>query len=171
MKWRTFILTCAFTSAIAGVAAAQTADKPKDPATTTALAAASTDISVSGKVVSSTSTELVINTDAGRPMTFQLDPKTHPAASFTVGERVTVQYHSLSGGTVYQAASIALDPQAKVAARYDDPAEPANTEPRDYEADTSTRSRLPATASVLPMIGLLGLLAVSGALVVRMARS
>jgi hypothetical protein len=164
MKWRTFILTCAFTSAIAGVAAAQTADKPKDPAATTALAAASTDISVSGKVVSSTSTELVIHTDAGRPMTFQLDPKTHPAASFTVGERVTVQYHSLSGGTVYQAASIAL-------ARYDDPAEPANTEPRDYEADTSTRSRLPATASVLPMIGLLGLLAVSGALVVRMARS
>lgn len=157
MKWRTLVLTCASVLTIAAAASAQQLETRKVPATT-ALAESSSDISVSGKVVSSTSTELVIDTDAGKRMTFALDPATTPAATtFKAGERVTVQYHSNSGGTVYQAASIAV--------------QPVGVEHREPQATTTKSDSLPRTASTLPWIGLLGLLAVSGAAIVRMVRS
>lgn len=144
MKWRTLLLTCALVFGIAGVAAAQTAD-PVTPApeATTALATSESQISVSGEVVSTTSTELVIDTDAGERMTFALDPETSDVSTFTVGERVTVRYRSSSSGTVIQAASVAVEPP----------------------------DRLPATATSLPLIGLLGLLALGGAAALRVARS
>jgi hypothetical protein len=141
---------------IAGAATAQPLETRQVPATT-ALAQSSSDISVSGKVVSSTSTELVIDAEGGKRMTFALDPTTTPATTFKAGERVTVQYHSNSGGTVYQAASVAV--------------EPAGVERREQPVTTTKSETLPRTASSLPWIGLLGLLAVSGAAVVRMARS
>jgi hypothetical protein len=146
---------------IAGAVAAQVVETtpPAAPATTT-LAATSTEISVSGKVVSSTSTELAIDTDAGQRMTFALDPKTTPATTFTVGERVTVKYHSTSGGTVYQAASITVEPLV-----------PVKVETQVAEGTTPASPRLPDTGSALPLIGLLGLLAVGGAVAVRVVRS
>lgn len=157
MKWRTLVLTCASVLTIAAAASAQQLETRKVPATT-ALAESSSDISVSGKVVSSTSTELVIDTEAGKRMTFALDPATTPASTtFKAGERVTVQYHSNSGGTVYQAASVAV--------------EPAGVEHREHQVTTAKSESLPRTASTLPWIGLLGLLAVSGAAIVRMVRS
>lgn len=147
MKWTTLLLTCALVFGIAGVAAAQTADTVTPaPEATTALAASDSEISVSGEVVSSTSTELVIDSDAGERMTFALDPETSEVASFTAGERVTVRYRTSSSGTVYQAASIAVEPPAEV-------------------------ESLPATASSLPLIGLLGLLALGGAAALRVVRS
>lgn len=153
---RTLLLTCAFMLAIAGAAVAQTADTVTPaPAAPTALATSTTELSVSGKVVSSTATELVIDSDAGQRMTFALDGDTTPATSFTAGERVTVQYHTLSGGTVYHAATIALLPEDKV--------EPPVAEVAELDS-------LPNTASGLPLLGLLGLLAVGGAVTVRMAR-
>jgi hypothetical protein len=142
--------------AIAGTLAAQQVDDKK-PATTSALANASTDIAVSGDVVSSTSTELVITTDAGKRMVFVLDPATTPATTFTVGEHVAVKYHSTSGGTVYQAANVTV--------------ETARTEPRENDSTSADTSALPSTASALPLIGLLGLLALGGAVAVRIARS
>jgi hypothetical protein len=158
MKFRTLALTFAFVSAIAGVVAAQPLDTTKKPVETTALANSSSDISVSGKVVSSTSTELVIDSDSGSRMTFALDPNTTPATSFTAGERVTVKYHSSSGGTVYQAASITVDPPTEIEREVD-------------EVSTPFNERLPDTASVLPLIALVGFLAVGGAVAVRIARS
>jgi hypothetical protein len=144
MKWRTLLLTCALVFGIAGIAAAQTADTiTPDPEATTALATSDSQISVSGEVVSSTNTQLVIDSDAGERMTFDLDPETSDVTSFTAGERVTVRYRSSSSGTVYQAASIAVEPP----------------------------ERLPATASSLPLIGLLGFLALGGAAALRVARS
>ena len=158
MKSRTIRLMCALVLATTGaVAAQQQADQPK-PGTTTALADSSTQTSAAGTVVSSTSTELVIDTDAGGRMTFALDPATAPATTFTPGERVSVQYHTASGGTVHQAASIAVEPKAKVAS--------PETEP-----PTADSPRLPETASNLALIGLLGLLVAGSAVAVRVARS
>ena len=157
MKLRTLTLTCAFVSAIAGVAAAQPLNTTEKPAETTALANSASDISVSGEVVSSISTELVVDTDAGSRMTFALDPKATPASSFTAGQRVTVKYHSASGGTVYQAASIAVEPPTEVE--------------RPDDVTTSSSDRLPDTASALPLIALLGLLAAGSAVAIRIARS
>lgn len=160
MRLRTLASTCVLACAIAGAAAAQPLDTNK-PAQGpgTALASASSEISVSGKVVSSSSTELVIDSDAGQRMTFALDPDTTTPTTFTAGERVAVRYHSSSGGTVHQAASIAVEPPTEVRSR-----------PNELRT-SSTSPRLPDTASGLPLIGLLGLLAVSGAVAVRVVRS
>ena len=159
MKSRILMSTCAFVLLIAGAVAAQQLDTAKPaPVASTALANSSSDISVSGKVVSSTRTELVIETDAGQPMTFALDPTTTPATAFTIGERVAVKYHSTSGGTVYQASGVTVEPATEL-------------EPPVGEVETSESDRLPETASGRPLIGLLGLLAVVGAVSVRMARS
>jgi hypothetical protein len=85
-------------------------------------------------------------------MTFALDPETSEVASFTVGERVSVRYRTSSSGTVHQVASIAVEPPAEV------------------DEETSL-DRLPATASSLPLIGLLGLLSLGGAAALRLGRS
>jgi hypothetical protein len=160
MKLRTLFMAGALMLTLAGVVAAQTVAPTPTPApvATTTLADASSDITVSGKVVSSTSTELVIDSDAGQRMSFALDPNTIPTATFTVGERVTVKYHSMSGGTVFQAANIVVEPQTEV-------------EPQDVEVVTPDSPQLPETASELPLIGLLGLLAMGGAVVTRVALS
>jgi len=163
MMYRTLLLTSALVLTIAGAAAAQTTDttKPATPVTAD-LAATTSEVSVSGKVVTSSNTELVMDSDAGQRMTFALDPKIVPA-TFTVGQRVTVQYHTLSGGTAYQASTIALDPQAKVETQ-------AKVEPQVDETTAPASHKLPRTASNLPLIGLLGLLAVGGAVAVGVAR-
>lgn len=189
MKLRTLLLTCACMLALAGVVNAQMTDTTKPaPVTTTDLATATSEISVSGTVVSSTSTELVIDSNAGQRMSFALDRNAIPAANFTVGEHVTVQYHSLSGGTVYQAAHVVIEPRVKVEpmARVEPMAkvEPTTTveprtevepmakvEPRNYDVTAPDGAQLPRTASNLPLIGLLGLLALSGAVVTRVALS
>lgn len=160
MRLRTLASTCVLACAIAGAVAAQPLDTTK-PAQGpgTALASSSSEISVSGKVVSSSSTELVIDNDAGERMTFALDPNTTNPTTFTVGERVAVRYQSSSSGTVHQAASIAVEPPAEIQSR------------RDELGASSTSPRLPDTASGLPLIGLLGLLVVSGAVAVRVVRS
>jgi hypothetical protein len=198
MKRSTLLLTCAFMLAIAGAVGAQmvaTEPAPEPttalaPAARTALAPSNPEIPVSGKVVSSTSTELVIDSDAGEHLTFALDPTTTPATTFAAGERVTVRYHTPSVGALHQAVSVTLEPLAEAApVAEDEPmmelpplaeAElPADVEPQaeveptaDVEpmADAEPMS-LPETASNRPLIGLLGFLAMVGAVAVRVARS
>jgi hypothetical protein len=159
MKRRMLLLTCGLTLYVAGAAVAQmTYTPPATPAGSMTLDMTNPEISVSGKVVSSTSTQIAIDSDTGERTTFILDPKTAAATTFAVGERVTVQYHRTSDGTVYQATSITVVPPVKVEAQV-------------AEVTTPAPASLPATASRLPLIGLLGLLAVGGAVAVRVARS
>jgi hypothetical protein len=142
MKRISTLLICALALVLAGAATAQQA-QPAQPqpssAESAALESTSEETTVSGTVVSATSTELVIDSDAGTRMTFALDPSS--TTRFEVDERVTVSYHTETGGTVHQALRVAAEP------------------------------RLPATAGSLPLIGLLGLLAVGGAVALRVARA
>ncbi|HVS64791.1 MAG TPA: hypothetical protein VMT85_14950 [Thermoanaerobaculia bacterium] len=141
MKRISTFLICALALVLAGAATAQQAQPAQlqpSSAESAALETTTEEATVSGTVVSATSTQLVIDTDAGTRMTFALDPNS--ATRFAVNERVTVAYHTETGGTVHQAVRVAA-------------------------------TRLPATAGGLPLIGLLGLLAVGGAVAVRVARA
>jgi hypothetical protein len=159
MKRISIFLICALALVGTGAAAAQQAQpaqlQPNPPASAP-LETRTAETTVSGTVVSATSSQLVINSDAGTRMTFALDPTS--TTRFTVGERVTVDYHTETGGTVHQAVRVAAAQPAAVTPR-------ADTDSRDYDDDS-----LPATAGSLPLIGLLGLLAVGGAVAVRVAR-
>lgn len=171
MKSKLLLLTCAILLACAGVASAQMpATDPPAPGTSTALATTNAEISVTGKVVSWTSSELLIETSPGERMTFALDPKGLPAATFAVGERVTVRYHSLSGGTVFQVSNVALEPIAKAEPLVKAELQP-RAEPNSYEVAAPADPQLPQTASGLPLMALFGLLAAGGAVVVRVVRS
>jgi hypothetical protein len=180
---------------------------------------AQTERSVSGRVVSSSSNQLVIQTEDGRQMTFNVDAQSTGATGLTEGSRVTVRYHEMSGGTFHaanvtsggattttgastdttrrdtttpttetQATSAADRPtsttgrtttdrtsrttpstSAAPEAQQPTPAETAATEPttRTTGAEAGT---MPATASPLPLVGLSGLLALSGALGMRALR-
>ncbi|PYQ16965.1 MAG: hypothetical protein DMF80_03000 [Acidobacteria bacterium] len=150
-------------------------------------AMAQTDKTVSGKVVSSTSDQLVIQTDEGRQMTFKVDTQSTVPSALQAGNRVSVNYHELAGGN-YHAASVSTtdmgtgatnpnpayaNPNANPNAN---PAYPsANTgttpstaqEPMREETGTKARRgtrRMPATASPLPLMGLAGLFALSAGL-------
>jgi hypothetical protein len=142
MKRISILLIGALALVLAGAATAQQA-QPAQPqpssAESAALVTTTEEATVSGTVVSATSTELVIDTDAGTRMSFALDPTS--TTRFAVNERVTVAYHSETGGTVRQAVRVDAEP------------------------------RLPATAGSLPLIALLGLLALGGAIAVRVARA
>lgn len=155
MKYKTLVVMSAFILALAGSAVGQLAETPQ-PAPV--LAYSGPEMSVSGVVVTSATTELVIDSDAGQRLTFALDAQTNPTRTFNNGERVNVRYHALTSGTGFHAAGIALEPLD-------------NVETPRYDVTTSTDSSLPDTASLLPLIGLLGLFAVGGAVVLRVARS
>ncbi|HUP24407.1 MAG TPA: hypothetical protein VNB06_15855 [Thermoanaerobaculia bacterium] len=160
MKRISTLLICALALAFAGAATAQQAQPAQlqpSSAESAALETTTEEATVSGTVVSATSTQLVINTDAGTRMTFALDPTS--TTRFAVNERVTVAYHTETGGTVHQVVRVAATQPAAVTPR-------ADTDSRDYDS-----ARLPATAGSLPLIGRLGLLAVGGAVAVRVARA
>jgi hypothetical protein len=186
---------------------------------------AQTERSVSGRVVSSSSNQLVIQTDDGRQMTFNVDSQSTGATGLTEGSRVTVRYHEMSGGTFHAAnvmsagattGTTATD-TSRTGATTDTSRTGATTDTSRTGATTSTgayperstRERttstaaapeaqqpnppesnvgtsaanepttrttgtregaMPATASPLPLVGLSGLLALSGALGVRALR-
>ena len=141
MKRISTLLICTLALVLAGAATAQQAQPAQQQPNLAEsdLETTTEERTVSGTVVSATSTELVINTDAGTRMTFALDPTS--TTRFAVDERVTVAYHSETGGTVHQVVRATAEP------------------------------RLPATAGSLPLIGLLGLLAAGGAVAMRVARA
>jgi len=60
---------------------------------------------ISGTVVSSTSTELVIETETGSRMTFAVDAGTTWVSRPLAGDKVSVKYHVLSDGS-YHAADV-----------------------------------------------------------------
>jgi hypothetical protein len=198
MKWNTLCVALLFCLA-AGVAGAA------DP------------ISVNGTVVSSDSSQLVIDTADGR-RTFMVDGTSNLPAGLVAGSRVSVSYHDMGSGR-FHVASATMDTAAAPAepmvtrdttgttaptttpaevppaastdtsargtattppvastdtpVRSTTPAAPADTDTDTTSADTpatTTGRNLPATASPLPLVGLVGLLALAGGVAARYIR-
>ncbi|PYQ43309.1 MAG: hypothetical protein DMF77_10375 [Acidobacteria bacterium] len=80
----------------------------------------------------------------------------------TVGSRATVEYRTLSGGRLH-AGDVTMAMAAQPYATTPMAAAPA-------PARVRTASALPQTASDLPLVGLVGLIALAGAVGVRVAR-
>jgi hypothetical protein len=170
---------------------------------------AQTERSISGRVVTSSPTELVIQTEDGRQMTFNVDTQTMGASGLNSGSRVTVRYHELAGGTFHAAIVTSSTTTSTSDVTTERTTRTTVTEPTDTTrtttteptgATTTTRTRrtttptertsrttttatetttagtaepaakMPATASPVPLVGLAGLLALSGALGVRALR-
>jgi hypothetical protein len=176
MQYRTLLLTVVFALTLTGVAVADNmpataGNSATASAPATAPAGAMTQ---SGEVISSSANELVIRTSAGDRKVYTVDAMTVPATPFNVGDRVTVSYNSLAGGG-YHASNVTLDTAASADLEDDtmsntttyNSTTTTTTGTSTYDANASQQSssldaRLPDTASNLPLIGLLGLLALAG---------
>ncbi len=151
-----------------------------------------------GIVVSSSNDQLVIRDDAGQTMTVFLVDATVGAQNRTTGSRVKVNYHVEKGRAIadeilgYQGeaepmvttppvavtttptAAVTPPPTAMVPAPAPAPEVATPTpayETPAYDANAPTsRTALPATASNQGLIGLIGLLALGAAIVIRIAR-
>lgn len=144
-----------------------------------------------GTVQSFGSDSVTILMDSGDPMTILLGGHTVGKQNLSNGSRVRIDYRNntqgrpvaeeieIGGGTpVTIAATPTIEaPRVEVAARV--PADTARTEPiaatpSTYVAEPAAietdRDTLPATASRLPAVALLGLLALAGGVAFRMAR-
>jgi len=145
----------------------------------------------SGKVVSSTPEQLVVQTDAGSQLTFNVDSQSTVPAGLNAGSRVTVTYHDMGGGTLHAARVDAstgggepMNTQETTppkpttmapaytppAATTTSPATSAAQEPARAPTTGASTSTMPATASPLPLVGLLGLLSLGAGLGVRALR-
>lgn len=149
----------------------------------------------SGTVVSSSATQIVIQTADGRRITFMRDANTNAPSNLQQGSPVTVRYHDMNGtmhAASVTAGSAPTSTSATGATATDrtrpaaDPtgndartsAQPETTATTGAQRDTATAAqdpdtgatRLPATASPLPLVGLSGLIALAGGLGVRVLR-
>ena len=138
---------------------------------------AQTEQTTSGTVVSSSATQLVIQTADGKQMTFAVDSNTTAPGTLQQGSTVTVRYHDMNG--TFHAANVsagtgstATTPAAtdtRTPALPETPATTSTTRTPARDQDTGA-SGLPATASPLPLMGLSGLLALAGGLGARALR-
>jgi hypothetical protein len=113
---------------------------------------------LTGVVVSSGNTSLVVRTDDGAAQTLVIDTTTAmPGAGVAAGDHVTIRYRPLDASRS-QAVSIAVVEAGPGTEASPDPSERTTTDP----------GRLPATASPMPLLGLLGLTALAGGLFLRM---
>ncbi len=144
---------------------------------------AQTAVTVTGTVVSSSPTQVVIKTDDGRQMTFNVDAQSTVPAGLAAGNPVTVSYHDMGGGTLHAATvtvssagtpSTTTNPPATTNDTYANTTRttaPAAPEPMESAgAKTRTTRRMPSTASPLPLIGLAGLLSLTAGLGLRAVR-
>ena len=116
---------------------------------------------ISGKVVSSSGTSLVVRTDDNVQMTFTLDGSSVLPDRMVPGDRVTVSYHVLEGGA-YHAANVSADTLRSATA-------PTGTTGDNGQASaTGANERMPKTASPLPILALIGALSIISALGLRM---
>jgi hypothetical protein len=128
----------------------------------------STSTTVTGTVVSSVDNQLVIRTDSGQQMTFSLDQVGLDPGRMNLdaGDRVRIEHRAgTTAGTMVAVNVTELD--ASGAAVTQD-------QTTRYQDQTSTSyddsSTLPATASPLPLIGLVGFLALLGGMGLRAIR-
>jgi hypothetical protein len=157
---------CVLGGAIALIAETPTAANPA-PTSTASAALKSAD----GKVISTSASSLVIETDAGNRLTFNLDATTAEPASLAAGDRVTVRYSELvaSGNHADSVTLAAAPPSAVAEATLPSPAPAPAADAAVPAAPTST-SDLPRTASRLPLILLVGTLAALVAYGVHLSR-
>lgn len=136
---------------------------PKDAENTT----------VTGKVVSTSGSTLVIETDTGTRMTFDTTGTTLPSAA-SMGTRIQIAYAPNQTGGVTRLSTVRLAPVTDTAiadAKYHTTGS-AGTVGASVPADMYASNRnLPKTASLLPLVGLLGVLALGAGFAVRFVRS
>ena len=150
--------------------------------------------SLTGTVVSSTVSSLVIRDENGVEQTFDVDTSSTVPSGLMSGSRVTVRFHNMDGGRRHVASVMATDAGTSVAPTAPTAAAPLTTEPVAPPApatDTtmppaaapSTRvqepiapssgtagDRLPDTASEMPLLALAGLMTLAAGLVLRELR-
>ena len=117
--------------------------------------------STSGVVVSSTTDSLVVRLDDGTQRTFAVDStSTLPSARLSAGARVTVKYHALDAGR-FHAARVELVPSTtdRPAVSSTPTDSPMTSERATDRPATTDREALPATASPMPLLALVGLAA------------
>ena len=177
-----------FTLALASAAVAQTdtAAKPTDSGIM------DTSLQVTGAVVSSDANRLVVKTDNGQEMVFIITDKQVDASMFRTGDRVTASYTTLAGTGAVVTKVISASAPVTTTTTYVAPAASA-TDTRETDrtvtkptlnttttavapvAEKTSESEqradlLPATASPMPLVALLGLLGAGGAATIRRFR-
>jgi hypothetical protein len=135
-------------------------------------------LTVSGVVVSTGNTSMVVKIDDGaHPIPFVVGTTTVlPSNPLTAGSRVSVRYHPLgSTGQMADEVTLLQTPGPRVIAQSAPPSQSAAPGQGDSvpqspalgEPPTGASSRLPATASPLPLVALVGLAALLGSLSLR----
>lgn len=183
-----------FTLALASVAAAQTNPAAK-PGDSTIM---DNTMQVTGSVISSDANRLVVKSDNGQEMVFIITDKQVNASQFRAGDRVTASYTTLAGTgavvskvvsapalvtttttqyappvaeTKVTTTTTAPYPAAAPAPAVTSTTTVAPVTARSHEAtDSKSASALPATASPMPLVALLGLLGAGGAATIRRFR-
>jgi len=120
---------------------------------------------VSGTVVSSSGSSLVIKADSGARMMFQVDSSSSLPVGIAAGDRVSVDYDTMSVGTyhVSMVSSATMPPGSETSGR----TEVSNTDP-DALTNAEGSESLPQTASPLPLIALIGGLSLGAAAGLRL---
>jgi hypothetical protein len=140
---------------------------------------AQSEITVSGTIVSSTPTQIVVKTADGREMTFAVDAQSTVPSGLVVSNPVTVVYHDMGNNTFHAARVTSSSTTTTTTTRTEststrtEPPPTSQTEPMPETTAPATgtaRTRMPATASNLPLVGLAGLLSLAAALGVRALR-
>ena len=181
MKHRTLAILTVAALAIATSLAAQT---PAEPQTATADAMAAR--TATGRVVSSTPTAIVIEDQSGTRTTYVVDTSSTVPSGLAAGADVSIEYHELEAGR-FHAGRVTTSgaPAPETAVTQPEPARamPRSTEPMDTPATADTgaaatttaprsgRTRMPNTASPLPLLGLLGFASLAGGAALRAIRS
>lgn len=124
--------------------------------------ATAADPSVTGTIASKTAGTLVVDTDDGQ-QTFILTAESEIPEALTPGSEVTIEYRIDDEGR--KVATLVAHP-----AERDPMAAPSRTATTAGASQPEPPSTLPATGSLLPLLGLLGLLAVAGAFALRLTR-
>lgn len=128
---------------------------------------------VTGKVVSTSGSTFVIETDAGNRMTFDTNEMQLPSDA-SVGTRVQVAYVANPMGNGNRLTTVTVMPTRDTAiagSRYPPTGngnDTTNTENSDMYA---ANRNLPKTASLMPLLGLLGVISLATGLVIRIIRS
>ena len=129
-------------------------------------------VTITGTVVSIVDEVLVLSTDRGN-LTFDLDKSTEMPANIAVGNRITVSYDSddkpedkMDARKIVMApAATPVTPAPVTPAPT--PTTPAPEPQTSAPMDEEPSDELPATAGPLPLVGLMGLAALAGGLLLR----